>query len=95
MSIAKELKMNLIITLLSSHLLTVLENELLANEPAIVAMIEQEIQLLINKLEAFLESKQPVVAKVVNPALDVANKALDAGVEAGAVAVLGVAQGGK
>lgn len=49
--------MNTILTVLSNHLLTVIEHELINAEPAIAAMIENELQLLIKKLESFLQSK--------------------------------------
>lgn len=61
--------MSFILTLLSSHLLSVLESELASNEPAIVNMIVKEMQLLVNKLEAFIAAKDPSLATVVNPVL--------------------------
>lgn len=68
---------NLILTLISTHLLSLIESELEAAEPAAVALILKEIQLLADKLESFITAKSPAVAAVVNPALSVA--ANDAG----------------
>lgn len=76
--------MNLLITLISSHLLTILENELMASEPEIVSMIVKEVELLINKLEAFINEKSPALASVLNPALDEANKLSSSAVNAAA-----------
>lgn len=80
--------MSFIITLLSSHLLSVLESELVANEPAIVAMITSEIQLLITKLESFIQAKEPALAAVLNPVLATAGSLVNTGVQAGASAIM-------
>lgn len=80
--------MNLILTLLSSHLLTVIENSLIANEPAIVATIEQEINLLITKLESFLQKKSPTASSIVTPILNSVNSVADVAVEAAGNAAL-------
>ena len=79
---------SIILSLISSHLLTIIEDELAAEEPAIVALVVQEIQLLISKLEAFIEAKQPIVAAVVNPALAVASTAAVNGDNAAASAIM-------
>jgi hypothetical protein len=71
-----------IMSLIVSHLLTFLESELAKNEPQILAVINQDIQLLIAKLEALLKIKAPTVAAVVNPVVEVAGIAADAGIQA-------------
>jgi hypothetical protein len=85
--------MSFIITLLSSHLLSVIENELVSNEPEIVAMIEQELSLLITKLESYLTSKNAPVATIVNPVLTRATTLSNAVINAGAAAIMEVANG--
>ncbi|HEY5236565.1 MAG TPA: hypothetical protein VIJ14_10330 [Rhabdochlamydiaceae bacterium] len=62
--------MSAIMGLIISHLLTVVENELIKEEPAMVAVVVKELQLLISKLENFIEGKSPAVAAIVNPVLD-------------------------
>lgn len=78
---------NFILSIISSHLLTMIEKELIDAEPAIVKMIEQEITLLINKLESFLSEKVPAVAKVINPELEKADALFGVAIEAGAKAI--------
>jgi hypothetical protein len=79
--------MSFILTLLSSHLLSVLESELASNEPAIVNMIVQEMQLLVNKLEAFIAAKEPALAAVVNPVLTTAGNVAAQAVQAAGTVV--------
>jgi hypothetical protein len=74
--------MNMILTLLSSHLLSVIESALISDEPAIVAAIEKELELLVMKLESFITSKSPAVSAVVTPILNGVNAVVDASVEA-------------
>lgn len=82
-----------ILTLLISHILTFVENELIKEEPAILAALEADIKSLISKLEALLTAKSPAVAKAVNPALEVASTiAVDAVHAAGTVVVQAGAQ---
>jgi len=68
--------MSLVLTSLSSHILTILENELVSSEPAIKNMIVQEIELLISKLENLIEKKSPKVAGVANTGLTELGKTL-------------------
>lgn len=83
--------MSLILTLLSSHLLTIIEGELVNAEPAIVNMIIQEIELLISKLENYIEGKSPTVAAAATPVLNsVANTASNMVQAAGEAAVASV-----
>lgn len=74
--------MQMLLTFLASHLLTILENLLVKEEPSVVAQVEQEARLLISKIESLLQAKSPAVAKVVDPALNLvstlANDAVDA-----------------
>lgn len=74
--------MNLVLTLLSSHLLSVIENALIADEPEIVAAVEQEIELLIIKLESFLQKTHPALAAVATPVLNNVNSVADASLDA-------------
>lgn len=80
--------MNLILTLLSSHLLTVIENALITDEPAIVSAIEQEIALLITKLESFMQKKSSVASAIVTPILNSVNSVADVALEAAGNAAL-------
>lgn len=59
--------MNLLITYISSHLLSIIEAELASNAPEIAAIAEKEVQLLISKLESYITKKAPAVASTVNP----------------------------
>ena len=68
--------MSFILTLLSSHLLSVLESELASNEPAIV-----------DKLEAFIAAKEPALAAVVNPVLTTAGNVAAQAVQAAGTVV--------
>lgn len=65
----KERIMQMLLTFIGSHLLTILENLLVQEEPAIVAQVEKEAQLLILKIESLLQSKSPAAA-ALNPALN-------------------------
>ncbi len=73
---------NILLSALINHILTVVENTLISNEPEIVAAIENELKLLVSKIENLLSSKSPQVAAVVNPILSkaqtVAGNAIDA-----------------
>ena len=51
--------MTMLLTFIASHLLTILENLLVQEEPAILDMVEKEARLLISKIEALLASKIP------------------------------------
>ena len=62
--------MQMLLTFIGSHLLTILENLLIQEEPAIVAQVEKEAQLLISKIESLLQAKSAATASVLDPALN-------------------------
>lgn len=80
--------MNMILTLISSHLLSVIEASLISNEPEIVAAIEKELELLVTKIESYLSKKSPSVASVVTPILTAANNVADTAIVAAGNAAL-------
>ena len=49
--------MQMLLTFIGSHLLTILESLLVQEEPVIVAQVEKEAQLLISKIESLLQAK--------------------------------------
>ena len=61
--------MNFIISLLSTHLLSAIENELLQEEPAIIEIAVKEVELLISKLENLIVKKSPTAAAILEPVL--------------------------
>jgi hypothetical protein len=71
---------SIILSLLTSHLLTIIEDLIEAAEPTIVA----EVQLLISKLEAYVGSKSTAVAAVVNPVLEATSAIVPADVASAA-----------
>ena len=79
--------MNMLLTLISAHLLTIIENLLIADEPQIVAAAEQEVALLITKLESYLKKSSPVAAEVITPVLNGTQKVFNTGLNAAASAV--------
>jgi hypothetical protein len=80
--------MSYAISFIISHLLTLVENELIKEEPVLVRLAVQEIELLISKLENLIASKSPKTANVVNPALTaVGSTAVNMVVAAGEAAV--------
>lgn len=80
--------MNMLLSILASHLLSVIESSLISDEPEIVATIEKEIELLTIKLQSFIKDKSPTVATVVSPILDGVNKVADVSIEAAANAAI-------
>lgn len=80
--------MNMLLSILASHLLSVIESSLVSEEPEIVATIEKEIELLIIKLQSFIKDKSPTMATVVSPILDGVNTVADASIEAAANAAI-------
>lgn len=72
--------MNLIFTLLANHILSIIEADIKSNEPAIAQMMENEIKLLMTKLEAFLAVKNPKVEAIAKPILDLVANAAEAAV---------------
>ncbi len=83
--------MNILLSALINHFLTVAETLLIKDEPEIAEAIENELKLLVTKIENLISSKSPTIAPVVNPILSsaeiVADKVITA---AGTAAVLGV-----
>ncbi len=65
--------MQMLLTFISSHLLTILESLLIKEEPQIVAQTQKEAQLLILKIESLLKSRYPTMEKVLDPMLNNAN----------------------
>lgn len=82
--------MNMILTILSNHLLSVIESSLIAAEPEIVDTIEKELLLLITKIESFIKTKSPTVSAVVTPILNSMNTVADVAVVAAGNAAVGV-----
>jgi hypothetical protein len=66
----KERAMQMLLTFIGSHLLTILEGLLVQEEPVIVAQVEKEAQLLIAKIESLLQAKSPAAAAALNPAIN-------------------------
>lgn len=76
--------MQMLFSYIGAHFLTLLESLLIQEEPAVLAMIIKEAQLIISKIEALIQSKSPAAAAAVNPVLDLVNKATaDAATAAG------------
>lgn len=80
--------MQMLLTFIASHLLTILENLLVQEEPAIVAQVEKEAQLLILKIESLLKSKSPAAAAALNPAINLVGTLANDAVEAAGNAVV-------
>jgi hypothetical protein len=76
-----------IMSLLISHILTFVESELLKEEPELMAVLTQDVQSLISKLEALISGKSTAVAKVVNPVLDVTSKVVTDAISAAGASV--------
>jgi hypothetical protein len=53
--------MNILLSALINHFLSVAEQQLVNDEPEIVAAIEHELKLLISKIENLLLTKSKVV----------------------------------
>lgn len=86
--------MSLLLKALLGHVLSLIEKELVQNEPALVADVESEIQLLISRLENYLTNKSPLAAELVNPVLSGTVQAINAGVSAVGNAAVAESQGG-
>ncbi len=71
-----------ILSLLVSHILTFVEGELAKEEPQLIALVVQDIQSLISKLESMIAAKSSNAAAVANPLLNVAQKVAVDAVEA-------------
>ena len=74
--------MNILLSALINHFLSVAEHNLINSEPEIVAAIENELKLLVNKIENLLALKSSSLATIINPLLDntevIANNAIEA-----------------
>lgn len=85
--------MQMLLTFIGSHLLTILENLLIQEEPVIVAQVQKEAELLIAKIESLIKSKSPAAAQALEPALNlVGTVTSDAVAAAGNAAVQDVAK---
>lgn len=82
--------MNILLSALINHFLTVAENLLIDDEPEIVQAIESELKLLITKIENLISTKSPSVAAVVNPVLTSAETVADSAISAAGNAAVGV-----
>lgn len=80
--------MQMLLTFIGSHLLTILETLLVQEEPVIIAQVEKEAQLLIAKIESLLQSKSPKAASVLNPALNVVSHLTNDAVSAAGNAIM-------
>jgi len=58
--------MNILLSALINHFLSVAEQELIKDEPEIVQAIENELKLLVSKIENLLSTKSSSVAAIVN-----------------------------
>jgi hypothetical protein len=74
---------------LINHFLSVAEQELINDEPEIVAAIENELKLLVSKIENLLSTKSSSVAAIVNPILTSAETVADNGITAAGNAAAG------
>lgn len=83
----------MLLTFIGSHLLTILENLLIQEEPVIVAQVQKEAELLIAKIESLIKSKSPATAQALEPALNLVGTVTnDAVAAAGNAAVQDVAK---
>jgi hypothetical protein len=82
--------MNILLSALINHFLSVAEQELIKDEPEIVQAIEHELKLLVSKIENLLSTKSPRVAAVVNPLLTGAEIVADSAISAAGNAAVGV-----
>lgn len=65
--------MQMLLTFIGSHLLTILENLLVQNEPEIVSQVQKEAQLLVSKIESLLKAKAPQAAVILTPSINAMN----------------------
>lgn len=72
--------MSLLLSALMSHILSLLEKELVNAEPEIVAVIIKEVNDLMSKLQSLIDSKKPSIAPIINPVIDTATKIIDSGI---------------
>ncbi len=79
--------MNLLLSYIATHLLSVIESEIVNNEPQIVAVVEQEIELLIAKLETYISGKSKTAAAIAIPVLNEVATLANAGVSGAGSAI--------
>lgn len=72
--------MSLLLSALMSHILSLLEKELVNAEPEIVAVIVKEVNDLMSKLQLLIDSKKPSIAPIINPVIATATKIIDSGI---------------
>ena len=82
--------MNILLSALINHFLSVAEQELIKDEPEIVLAIENELKLLVSKIENLLSTKSPSVAAIVDPVLANAETVADSAINAAGNASIGV-----
>ena len=82
--------MNILLSALINHFLTVAENLLIKDEPEIVQATENELKLLVSKIENLLSTKSSSVAAIVNPVLTSAETVADSAISAAGNAAVGV-----
>lgn len=74
--------MNLLLSYIAGHLLSIIEQELISEAPEVVAITVKEIELLISKLESYIASKSSPAAAVATPILNEVGTVLTAAVSA-------------
>lgn len=84
--------MNILLSALINHFLSVAEQELIKEEPEIVQAIENELKLLVSKIENLLSTKLTSVAPVVNPLITKAETIVLSGING---AVTGINDAGN
>ena len=82
--------MNILLSALINHFLSVAEQELIKDEPEIVQAIENELKLLVSKIENLLSTKSSSVAAIVNPVLTSADTGAHSAISAAGNAAVGV-----
>lgn len=82
--------MNILLSALINHFLSVAEQELIKDEPEIVQAIENELKLLVSKIENLLSTKSSSVAAIVNPVLTSAETVADSALSAAGKAAIGI-----
>lgn len=84
--------MSIILSLLSAHLISIIEGLIISSEPEIAAVVDKEIELLIAKLETYLQNKSPKASKIVNPVLNVVESVSQSAINAGGDTVVSTLQ---
>lgn len=79
--------MNLLLSYIAGHLLSIIEQELISEAPEVVAITVKEIQLLISKLETYVASKSAPASALATPILNEVSTVATAAVSAAGAAV--------